>query len=153
MTDRKELNITRVFDAPRELVFKTWTDPKYVAQWWGPKDFTNPVCELDARPDGAIRIDMTGPDGTVYPMGGTFHEIAEPERLVFTSSAIKDEKGNPLLEVRNTITFAVHNSRTKLTLQASVVKSAPETARALDGMDEGWRQSLDRLEELLDKET
>jgi uncharacterized protein YndB with AHSA1/START domain len=62
----QELIITRVFDAPRKLVFKAWTDPKHVAQWWGPNGFTNPVCELDVRPGGAIRIDMHGPDGTIY---------------------------------------------------------------------------------------
>ncbi len=143
------LVITRVFDAPRELVFKVWTDPKHMAQWWGPKGFTNPVCELDARPGGAIRIDMRGPDGVTYPMGGVFHEIVEPERLVFTASAFQDEEGNPQLEVLNTVTFAELGGKTKLTLQAVVVKSAPAVAAALAGMEEGWRQSLDRLAEHL----
>ncbi len=58
---KRELNITRIFDAPRSLVFKMWTDPKHVAQWWGPKGFTNPVCERDVRPGGALRIVMRGP--------------------------------------------------------------------------------------------
>jgi len=147
----RELVITRVFDAPRELVFKAWTDPKHVAQWWGPKGFTNPVCELDVRPGGAIRIDMRGPDGVVYPMKGVFHEIVEPERLVFTSSAFEDENGNPQLAVLNTVTFTEHNGKTKLTLHAVVVKSAPEVAAALDGMREGWSQSLDRLAKELAK--
>jgi uncharacterized protein YndB with AHSA1/START domain len=61
----RELVITRVFDAPRELVWKAWTDPKHVAQWRGPKDCTNPVCELDVRPGGAILIHMQVPDGAV----------------------------------------------------------------------------------------
>ncbi len=143
--DQKELTLTRVFDAPRELVFKAWTDPKHMAQWWGPKDFTNPVCELDVRPGGAIRIDMRGPDGVVYPMGGVFHEIVKPERLVFTSSAFKDEKGHPQLEVLNTVTFSEQNGKTILTLHAVVVKSAPAVAGALAGMEAGWSQSLDRL--------
>ncbi len=143
-TDR-ELVITRVFDAPRELVFKAWTDPKHVAEWWGPKGFTNPICELDLRPGGAIRIDMRGPDGVVYPMKGVFHEIVEPERLVVTTSAFEDQEGNPQLEVLNTVTFAEYNGKTKLTLRAVVVKSAPEVAAALDGMEEGWSQSLERL--------
>ena len=107
----RELKITRVFDAPREVVFKAWTDPKLLAQWWGPKGFTNPVCELDARPGGAIRVHMRGPDGTVYPMGGMFHEIVEPERIVFTSTAHQDEAGEPQLEVFNTVTFAEHNGK------------------------------------------
>ena len=143
------LVITRIFDAPRELVFKAWTDPKHVAQWWGPKGFTNPVCELDVRPGGVILIHMTGPDGAVYPNKGVFHEIVAPERLVFTSSAFEDKDGNPQLEVLNTVTFAEHNGKTKLTLQAVVVKSAPAVAASLDGMEEGWNQSLDRLAEVL----
>jgi uncharacterized protein YndB with AHSA1/START domain len=68
--EEQELVLTRVFDAPRELVFKVWTDPKHLARWWGPRGFTNPVCELDLRPGGAILIHMRGPDGTVYPMTG-----------------------------------------------------------------------------------
>lgn len=79
-----ELVLTRTFDAPRELVFKAWTDAKQLAEWWGPKGFTNPVCDIDVRPGGAIRIDMTGPDGTVYPMGGT---SARSSRRSVSSSA------------------------------------------------------------------
>src|SRR5713226_3505963 len=92
------LVITRVFDAPRELVFKVWTDPKHLALWWGPHGFTNPVCEVDLRPGGSILIHMRGPNGVVYPMKGVYREIIEPERLVFTSVAL-DEKGHPLFEV------------------------------------------------------
>jgi len=140
----RELVITRVFDAPREFVFKAWTDPKHVAQWWGPKGFTNPVCELNVRPGGAIRIHMRGPDGTVYPMTGVYQEIVEPERLVFTSAAL-DEKGKPLFEVLNTVTFAEHSGKTKLTLQARVFKATAEAAPYLEGMEAGWTQSLERL--------
>src|SRR3982074_2584510 len=82
-----EIVLTRVFDAPRELVFQAWIEPKRMAEWWGAHRFTNPAWELDVSPGGAIRIDMRGPDGVVYPMKGVFHEIVEPERLVFTSSA------------------------------------------------------------------
>ena len=145
------LVITRVFDAPRELVFKAWTDPKHVAHWWGPNGFTNPVCELDVRPGGAILIHMRGPDGVVYPMKSVFHEIVEPERLVFTTSSFEDEDGNPQLEVLNTVTFAEHNGKTKLTLQARVMKSTPEVAVPLAGMEEGWSESLERLGEHLAK--
>ena len=140
--------ITRVFDAPPELVFEAWTDPKQVSLWWGPYGFTTPVCELDARPGGAIRIDMRGPDGVVYPNRGVYHEIVEPERFV-VATALLDNEGNTLIEVLNTVTFAKDNGRTELTLQARVVKSAPEMAAALAGMEEGWSQSLNRLAGLL----
>src|SRR5260370_95379 len=87
--EEQELVLTREFDAPRELVLKVWTDPKHVAQWWGPRGFTNPVCELDAKPGGAIRIHMRGPNGIVYPMTGAYQEVVEPERLVFISAALE----------------------------------------------------------------
>src|SRR5579871_3024258 len=83
-----DLVITRVFDAPRELVFKAWTEHERLKRWWGPKNFTNPVCEVDSRPGGAMRIDMRAPDGRVYPMTGRYEEIVEPERIVFTSGAL-----------------------------------------------------------------
>lgn len=145
-----ELVITRVFDAPRELVFKAWTDPKHVAQWWGPHGFTNPVCELDVRPGGAIRIHMRGPDGTVYPMTGVYQEIVEPTRLVFSSAAL-DEQGTPLFEVLTTVAFAEHGRKTTMTVKARVVKSTSEAAPYLKGMEAGWTQSLERLEAHLAK--
>ena len=142
--EEQELVLTRVLDAPRELVFKAWTDPKRVAQWWGPQGFTNPVCELDARPGGAIRIHMRGPDGTVYPMTGVYREVVEPERLVFTSAAL-DEKGHPLFEVLTTVTFAEQGGKTKQILRARVIKSTAQAAPYLAGMEAGWTQSLERL--------
>jgi uncharacterized protein YndB with AHSA1/START domain len=146
----RALVITRVFDAPRSLVFKAWTDPKDVAQWWGPYGFTNPVCELDARPGGAIRIHMRGPDGTLYPMTGVYREIVEPERLVFTSAAL-DGEGRPLFEVLNTVTFAEQGGETTLSTQARVVKSTAEAAPYLQGMEAGWTQTLERLAGYLGK--
>jgi uncharacterized protein YndB with AHSA1/START domain len=143
-TERK-LVLTRTFEAPRALVFKAWTDPKLLAEWWGPHGFANPVCEIDVRPGGGIRINMAGPDGVVHPMKGIFHEIVAPERLVFTSTALEDEAGHPSLEVRNTVTFAEHEGKTTLRLEAVVVKAAPAAARALEGMEMGWSQSLERL--------
>ena len=133
----RELVITRTFDAPREIVFKMWTDPNHMAQWWGPHGFTNPVCELDVRPGGAIRIDMRDSDGTVYPMTGTFREIVRPERLVFTAEAL-DQSGTVVLEVLNTVILEEKNEKTTLTLQARVTKVAGEGISYLEGMEAGW---------------
>jgi len=144
MRSGQELVITRTFDAPRGLVFKAWTDVEHLRLWWGPDGFTNPVCEFDARPGGAIRIHMRGPDGVVYPMKGVVHEIVEPERLVFAGAAL-DKDGNPLFEVLNIITFAEQDVKTMLTMRARVVKVTAQASRYLDGMEEGWTQSLDRL--------
>lgn len=149
---KREHIFTRTFNAPRELVFKAWTDPKHMAKWWGPKDFTNPVCKLDLRPGGAILIEMTGPDGVMYPMTGVFHEIDRPKKLVFTAKCYIDEKRKSQLETHNIITFEDQNGKTKLTIKAVIVTPlTSEVQEALAGMDEGWNQSLDRLAELLPK--
>lgn len=142
--EERELVLTRVFDAPRELVFKLWTDPKHVAQWWGPHGFTNLVCELDLRPGGAILIHMRGPDGIVYPMTGVYEEVVRPERLVFTSAAL-DLDGNPMFEVLTTVTFAEESGKTKQILRARVIRRTAQAAPYLAGMEAGWTQSLERL--------
>jgi uncharacterized protein YndB with AHSA1/START domain len=150
-TAPRELHLTRFFAAPRHLVFKAWTDAKHVASWWGPRGFTNPVCQWDAKPGSPIRVDMTGPDGTVYPMGGEFREVVEPERLVFKTTALRGPGGSPVFEVMNTVTFAEHEGKTKVTVHAVVLNAQPGTDAALIGMREGWGQSLDRLAESLAK--
>jgi len=140
-----DLVMTRTFDAPRELVFRAWTDPKQVQQWWGPHGFTNPRCEVDARRGGALRIDMRGPNGVVYPMKAVFEEVTEPERLVFLSSAL-DDKGNSMFDVRNIVTLVDRRGKTELTLQARVVRTTAAAPQYLEGMKLGWSQSLERLQ-------
>ena len=137
---------TRVYDVPRALVYRAWTDPKELAKWWGPKGFTNPVCELDARPGGAIRIDMTAPDGTVYLMTGTVREVAPPERFVFAATA-HDEKRRPIAEVLNSATFSERGGKTTMEIRSTVLSATPEAASSLAGMRQGWTQSLVRLAE------
>jgi uncharacterized protein YndB with AHSA1/START domain len=145
----REVTLIRRIDAPRARVFTAWIDARQLAQWWGPNGFTNPVCEVDARPGGAIRIDMRAPDGAVYPMDGVFHEIVAPERIVFTSRAFEAKTNKTLIKARNTITFADEGGKTKLTVEARVVELAPEFAAAAAGMEQGWSQSLVRLQELV----
>jgi uncharacterized protein YndB with AHSA1/START domain len=144
----KELTLTRIIKAPRALVFKAWTDPKLIAAWWGPKGFTSPVCEIDARAGGAILIDMKAPDGTIYPMDGMYKKIEEPERIVFISGAL-NQNGKKLFEVLNTVTFFEEGENTKLVLHAIVSKIMPGAMPYLDGMNEGWSQSLERLEDYM----
>jgi len=141
------LTFTREFDAPRELVFRVWTDPLHLARWWGPAGFTNPVCEFEARPGGRIHIDMTGPDGTVYPMGGEVLEIVAPERLVFTTTAFENAQGVPGLKAIDTVAFQETSEQTTIDLESRVVIAAPEALGALAGMEPGWTQSLVRLAE------
>jgi uncharacterized protein YndB with AHSA1/START domain len=145
MEYEKEVTIERLIYAPRALVFKAWIDAKQLAQWWGPTGFSNPVCEFDARPGGTLRIDMRAPDGTVYPMTGVVREIVIPERLVFTSVALNKD-GNPMFENLNIVTFTDQGNKTGLSVTAKVVKTTAEGLPYISGMDEGWMQSIDRVE-------
>jgi uncharacterized protein YndB with AHSA1/START domain len=144
----REFIISRDFDAPRELVFEAWTDPKHLAQWWGPKGFTNPVCEWDARPGGKIYDVMRAPNGVDYPMGGKFREVVAPERLVFSCGAL-DEKGKLRFEFLHTVTFVERNGKTTLTIQSRVTKTTAEANQYIGGYEMGMTLSLERLAVLL----
>jgi uncharacterized protein YndB with AHSA1/START domain len=144
----ERLMLQRVFDAPRDLVWKAWTDPAHLARWWGPKGFTNPRCEWNPWPGGAIHIDMRAPDGVVYPMSGKFQEVVAPERIVFVSSAL-DDNGKSMFDILNTVTFTEREGKTTLKLEAQVLTTTAMAPQHLKGMEMGWTQSLDRLGELL----
>ncbi len=144
----RELTIVRTFDAPRALVFRAWADPKMMAQWWAPKHFTNPLCEVDVRIGGALRIVMRGPDGSEHPMNGVFTEVVTNEKLVFTNIAV-DAAGNHLLEGKTSVTFEEHGGKTKMTLVTRAVGKVPQAAFMLGGMEQGWTESIDKLEALL----
>ncbi len=144
----REVVLTRLFDAPRELVFEAWTKSEHLQRWWGPHGFTNPVCEADARLGGAWKIVMRGPDGTEYPCGGVYREIAPPERLVFTNIAT-DAEGRTILDGLTTVILEEHQGKTRLTLRTRAVGLFDYTARMLEGMEAGWSQSLEHLADLL----
>ena len=147
MTSDREIVIARVFDAPRDLVFETFTDPKHVPSWWGPKGFTTTVHEMDVRPGGVWRHTMHGPDGVDYPNETVFIEVVKPERIVYSHSGGK--QGDPDAQFQATWTFQEQDGKTKVSMQATPVKATPEAAYMLEGMNEGWNQQLDRLAELL----
>jgi uncharacterized protein YndB with AHSA1/START domain len=146
---KKDVTLTRVVDAPRKLVWKAWTDEKQMAQWWGPRGFTNPVCTMDVRAGGKLRIVMKAPDGTEYPMIGEFKTVDPPAKLVFLAVA-EDRNGTVHLESLTTVTFAEQRGKTKVTVQASAVGKTPAAPAMLQGMNEGWRMSLEKLAELLE---
>jgi len=145
----REFVFKRTFNAPRDLVFQVWTQAEHVAKWWGPNGFTNPVCVWDAKPGNPIHLDMTAPDGSVNVIGGNFHEVVPPERLVFSVTAFPDETGEDTHEVHNTVNFAELGDKTEMTMTVVIKRIAPDMIEALEGMNEGWNQSLDRVEEVL----
>lgn len=136
-----QVSLTRIVDAPIERVFAAWTDPRHFAKWWGPDGFANPVCELDVRPGGAIRVVMRAPDGTEYPMSGTFHEVEPPTRLVFTSVA-EDREGTAHLEGHNCVTLVAEGDRTRITVEARARALTHAGTFYLKGMEAGWEQTV-----------
>lgn len=150
-----ELILERTFDAPREMVFKAWTDPEMVAQWWGPKGVTNPTCEWDARPDGNIHIVMLAGEelgqlkGQEWPMTGKFKEVDAPFKLVFGANALQN--GKVILEHLTTVTLHEIDGKTKMTVHIQVTKTTPEAEGPLKGMEIGWNQQLDKLVDFVTK--
>ena len=146
----REIVITRVFDAPREMVWEAWTDPTQVVQWWGPRGFTDTIHEMDVRPGGVWRHTMHGPDGTDYPNESVFIEVVKPERIVFSHGGGKP--GDVGVQFQSTWTFEAQGEKTKLTLRMVFASAAArdhvvKTYRAI----EGGHQTLDRLGEYLAK--
>lgn len=141
----RELVITRIFDAPRKVVYQAWADPERAVKWLGPKGFTGKIIKMDARPGGSYRFYMRDPQGGDHWQQGVFREIVENERIVQTY-AWADAEGNPTLpETLLTVTFEDHGAKTRLTLHQAVFESV--TAR--DMHRGGWSSALDRLEEVL----
>jgi uncharacterized protein YndB with AHSA1/START domain len=136
----RELVVTRVFDAPRRLVFRAWTDPAHAARWWGPFGFALLSCEMDVRPGGAWRRCMRSPEGSLHCKQGVYREIVEPERLVFTY-ADEDAGGRVGHETLVTVSFAEEGGKTRLTLHQAVFDSA-EACEAHEG---GWASCLERF--------
>ena len=146
ITPAKEVIITRIFNAPPELMYQLWTDAKHLEKWWGPKGFTAPLVDLETYPGGNMRIDMQGPDGTIYPGAGKYIELKETELIVFMIY-VKDNDGKLLFETMNRITFAKEgDSKTLITVTATARKIRPEGLPYIGGMNEGWKQTLDKLD-------
>jgi uncharacterized protein YndB with AHSA1/START domain len=136
--------VTRVFDAPRRLVFQAWTDPKEAAHWWRPKGFVSVSCEMEVRPGGTWRRAMRAPGGGLHIGRGVYREILAPERLVFTY-AWEDSEGRPGHETLVTVTFTDRGEKTELTLRQAVF----ETPATRDAHEGGWMSCLERFAEYL----
>jgi uncharacterized protein YndB with AHSA1/START domain len=153
VSEIERMVVTRVFDAPRELVWKAWTDPKYVMRWWGPKGCTAPFCEIDFRVGGKFLCCMRAPDGQEFWNGGQYHEIVPYEKIVY-SLYFSDPQGNRVEPARygieheaidglhDVVLFEdIGNGQTKLTLLGNeTMRNAIES-----GQLEGWKQILDKV--------
>lgn len=143
-----EIVLTRLFDAPRELVFRAWSSPEHLARWWGPDGFTTTTHEMQFQPGGVWRYMMHGPDGTDYPNKIAYRDIVEPETIVYDHS----DDGNGPIHFQVTATFASEGVQTRLTMRLVF-----PTAEARDyvvrehGAIEGGRQTLARLAAYLEQ--
>ena len=159
LNETERMVVTRVFDAPRELVWKAWTDPKYVMQWWGPKGFTASVCKMDFRVGGKFLICTRTPDGQEFWHGGEYHEIVPLEKIV-SSMCFSDSEGNKVepaqLGIEHEAIEGAHdvilfedlgNGRTKLTF----IGNEPMESAKNSGQLEGMNQVLDKVAEVVTK--
>jgi uncharacterized protein YndB with AHSA1/START domain len=144
----REITISRILDAPADLVFKACTEAEHLAKWWGPDGFSAPVVESDPRPGGGLRVVMRGPDGVDHPMTGVYREVVPPRRLVVETAAL-DADGTRLLEATITITFEDHGDKTEVTVHSAATALVPQAIAMLGGMKAGWTQSLQCLDDML----
>ena len=146
----REITLTRLVRAPRELVFQAWTDPQHLARWFGPAGFTVPHCQVQLRVGGRWSLTMRADEelaaliGRDHPAGGEYLEVEAPARLVFTNNAL-DAAGNVLLEGLTTVTFEDLGAMTRLTVCTRASGTGEHVAAMLGGMEQGWSESLEKL--------
>ena len=146
----REVIGTRVYDAPRELVWKAWTDPNIITKWWGPNGFTTTTESMDLKPDGTWKFIMHGPDGRDYKNKIVYIEVKKPARLVYRHAG--DEETEPI-KFHVTVTFDKAGDKTKITMRM-VFETAAELQKVQKeyGAIEGLEQTMERLAESLSKE-
>ena len=142
MDSNCELVITRVFGAPRELVFEAWTDPAQIACWWGPKGFTTVSYDMDVRPGGAYCFCMRSPQGADYWKQGVYREVVAPERLVFTFAWVSAD-GSLGQEMLVRVTLAAEGNKTRMTFRQGPF----ETVDKRDDHRRGWTSTFERFAE------
>jgi uncharacterized protein YndB with AHSA1/START domain len=143
---KKEMRLTRGFDVPQRVVFEAWTKPEHLSHWFCPDGFAIPTCNVDFRTGGIFDLCMRSPDGKDFWSKGTYLEIDAPKRIVF-ASAMVDDKDRPRFKVHTSVAFSEQVGKTLLTVEARVLEALdPTVMPALESMDEGWKQTLDRLD-------
>jgi uncharacterized protein YndB with AHSA1/START domain len=156
MTPIKEVEFERTYDAPLEKVWQAWTDPKLIKQWWGPNDVSIPECEVDLRVGGRIYIVMEageamGPyKGTRWPMEGVFTTVEENSKLSYAVKAwTEGQEETTEIDQVSELTLVDDNGKTKLKLKATINKTGPNAKMAVEGMQQGYTQQFDKLENFL----
>ena len=146
---KRELVITRLINASRDKVFRAWTEPELIKQWFTPRPWLTPVVETDVRPGGSSYILMRGPDGSEHPNRGVYLEVVKNERLVFTDAYTKawEPSGKPFMT--GILTFADEGGKTRYTARVLHWTEADREAHEKMGFHEGWAKATDQLEALV----
>jgi uncharacterized protein YndB with AHSA1/START domain len=150
-TSDRELVLTRLIDAPPAKLFRAWTDPDLLKQWFAPLPYTTPVAELDVRPGGANFIVMRGPDGKDLPNRGVYLEVVENERLVVTDAYTKAWEPSEKPFMTLILTFENVAGKTRYTARVRHWSVADREAHEKMGFHEGWGQCTDQLAALVAK--
>jgi uncharacterized protein YndB with AHSA1/START domain len=137
------VEVSRLFDAPRERVFATWSTGERVARWFSPEGYSVPRAEIDFRAGGVFAVVMRAPDGSEHPCRGVFEEVTPPSRLVLTMDV--EMQGKVRFSVRTDVDFAAEGDKTLMTVRQSYDLHDPAFAGAPAGAREGWRTTLDKL--------
>jgi uncharacterized protein YndB with AHSA1/START domain len=144
-----EIEVTRTYDAPRELVFDVWTKAEHLKHWYAPAPFTVPEVESNPTEGGIYRLAMRSPEGEVFWTQGTYREVVPPERFVMSQGVLGPD-GEPLFEAITTVTLAQEGERTTVTVNERVEKIFdPAAAGPLSGMEQGLHMVLDNLAEYI----
>ena len=145
----RDLVLTRLIDAPRAKLFRAWTDPTLLVQWFAPLPWTTPRAELDVRPGGASLVVMAGPDGTEAPNPGVYLDVVENERIVFTDAYVDawTPSQKPMMTV--ILTFGDEAGKTRYTARVRHWTVADREAHEAMGFHQGWGQCADQLEALV----
>jgi uncharacterized protein YndB with AHSA1/START domain len=146
-----ELVLTRLIDAPRDKLYRAWTDAELLKQWFAPLPYTTPVAELDVRPGGANRIVMRGPDGNDLPNRGVYLEVVENERLVFTDAYTKAWEPSPKPFMTVILTFEDEGGKTRYTARVRHWTAADRETHEKMGFHEGWGRCTAQLAALVAK--
>ncbi|MFU0507119.1 SRPBCC family protein [Pseudaminobacter sp. NGMCC 1.201702] len=145
----RELVLSRLIDAPREKLYRAWTEPELLKQWFAPLPWTTPSAELDVRPGGANLVVMRGPDGTDYPNPGVYLEVVKNEKLVITDAYVKawEPAEKPFMTL--ILTFEDEDGKTRYTARALHWTVEDREAHEKMGFHEGWGQCADQLAALV----
>lgn len=155
MANEKEVELEKTYDAPVEMVWEAWTDPEMLKEWWGPDNVIIPEAEVDLRVGGRFYIVMEAGEGmgehkgVRWPMEAKFTEVVPHSKLAYTARAWTEGAEDTTIDQTTEITFTEENEKTRVKIKAVIHKAGPGAKMAVEGMQYGFTQQLDKLNDFL----